>query len=190
VSYHDAYFACMNLCAAFRKAEPKKNYTDRYHHDVKGLTVMYGYPPSETAWMANMFKAKKDTVLRAISFYAMGTKNKATIYVYTNAKARKPTSGIRVVKKKVSFKDPGYYTVRFRKVPLNKGERFSAVVMLETEGWEYPIPAEAPVEDYTEGVKAKRGQSFVSEDGELWEDLSKEEKDTNVCLKAFTKDTN
>lgn len=190
VSYHDAYFARMNFCAAFKKAEPRVNYSDRYQHDVKGLTVMYGYPPSEIGWMANMFKAKKDTSLKAVSFYAMGNTTKATIYIYKDAMARKPTSGTRAVKKKVTYKAPGYYTVRFKKIPVQRGERFSAVVMLETEGWEYPIPAEGPIEDYTEGVKARRGQSFVSEDGELWEDLSKEEKNTNVCLKVFTKDTN
>jgi C1A family cysteine protease len=188
VSYHDSYFARMNFCAAFKKAEPKVNYSDKYQYDFKGVTQMLGYPPFEVGWMANIFKARTDTSLKAVSFYAMGDSTKVTIYVYTNVEARKPTSGAWAVRKRVNYNSPGYYTVRLKKIPLLQGERFSVVVRLETEGWEYPIPVEAPIEDYTKNVKAGRGQSFVSEDGEMWEDLVDFDKNTNVCLKAFTKD--
>jgi len=188
VSYHDAYFACMNFCAAFKKAEPKVNYSDKYQYDFKGLIEMLGYPPSEVGWMANIFKAKKNTSLKAVSFYAMGNSTKATLYVYTDVEARKPTSGTLAVRKGVRYDAPGYYTVRLKKIPLLQGEKFSVVVKLETHGWEYPIPVEAPIEDYTKSVKAGRGQSFVSEDGEAWEDLVEFDKNANVCLKAFTKD--
>jgi len=188
VSYHDAYFACMNFCAAFKKAEPKVNYSDKYQYDFKGLTQMLGYPPSEVGWMGNIFRARRDTSLRAVSFYAMGNTTKIIIYVYTGVEPRKPTSGTLAVRKGVKFNSPGYYTVRMKKIPLLQAERFSVVVKIETEGWEYPIPVEMPIEDYTQNVKAGRGQSFISEDGEIWEDVVDFDKNTNVCLKAFTRD--
>jgi len=190
VSYHDAYFAYMDFCAAFKKAEPKVNYSDKYQYDCKGMTQMWGYPPSEVAWMANIFKARKNTSLKAVSFYAMGDTTKITLYIYRNLEARKPTSGTWTVRKRVTYNSPGYYTVRLKKIPLLQGERFSVVMRLETQGWEYPIPVEAPIEDYTKNVRAGRGQSFVSEDGETWEDLVDYDKNANVCLKAFTKKAN
>jgi len=187
VSYYDSYFASRDLSAVFRKAEPKVNYSDKYQYDFKGMTMPVGYPPSMVAWMANIFEARSDSNLKAVSFYAMGSTNRATIYVYTNVETGKPISGTLFLKKTIYFYSPGYYTVRFKQIPIKQYEKFSVVVRLNTGGWEYPIPTEMPIEDYTENVKAGRGQSFISYDGKHWSDIVKHFKNTNVCLKAFTK---
>jgi hypothetical protein len=109
------------------------------------------------------------------------------VYIYTNVETKKPVSGILSLKKSVYRASPGYYTVRFKQIPIKQNERFSVVVRLTTSGWEYPIPTEMPIEDYTENVRAGRGQSFVSHDGKHWSDLVTYFKNTNVCLKVFTK---
>jgi C1A family cysteine protease len=189
VSYHDAYLGRVGLNAAFKKPEATKNYKDIYEYDPSGCTTMLGYPPLEKAWFANIFKAKSNNGLRAVSFYAWGTTNKYKIYVYTNVDANAPRSGTLARKKSGKLDEMGYYTVRFKKVPLKENERFSVVVELETKGWNYPISIEKPISGYTKNLKAKKGQSFVSEDGEIWDDLPtfKSYKKTSVCLKAFTK---
>lgn len=89
--------------------------------------------------------------------------------------------------KKGNLTSPGYFTIPVGSTALAKGERFSVVVRLTTKGYEYPVPVEMPVEDYTKKVKARKGQSFGSENGIEWVDLHEAIKKTNVCLKAFTK---
>ena len=189
VSYHDPYFAASGLNAAFKKPESALNYNEIYEYDPSGFTTFLGYPPSYKAWFANIYKAQSNTPLKAVSFYAFGNTSRYKIYIYTNVDANNPTNGILARKKSGRLTEMGYYTIRFNKVPLQQDERFSIVVRLETPGWEYPIPIEKPVNGYTKNLKAKKGQSFVSPDGENWEDLAKytSYKKTNVCLKAFAK---
>ena len=189
VSYHDPYFAASDLNAAVKKPESASNYKELYEYDPSGCTTLLGYPPSYTAWFTNIFKARSDTPLKAVSFYAFGDTSRYKIYIYINVDANEPTSGTLARKKSGRVTSPGYYTIRFNKVPLKQDERFSIVVRLETSGWEYPIPIEKPVNGYTKNLKAKKGQSFVSPDGENWDDLPtfKAYKKTNVCLKAFAK---
>ena len=47
-----------------------------------------GYNNSVTAWIANIFTAKSDELLKAVSFYATDTNCNYEIYIYAN-----PTSG-------------------------------------------------------------------------------------------------
>jgi C1A family cysteine protease len=189
VSYHDPYFGTGGWNAAFKKPESISNYKEIYDYDPSGCTTYLGYPPSVKAWFANIFKAQSNTPLKAVSFYATGVTNKYKIYIYTNVDANEPTSGTLARKKSGRLTSPGYYTIRFNKVSLKQDEKFSVVVRLETSGWQYPIPVEKPYKGYTKKVKAKKGQSFISSDGESWSDLVKftSYNNTNVCLKAFAK---
>ncbi len=189
VSYYDPYFAQSGLNAAFMKPESPSNYKEIYEYDPNGCTSMLGYPPFEKAWFANIFKAQSNRGLKAVSFYAFGAPSKYKIYVYTNVDANKPRSGILARKKSGKLKSMGYYTIRLNTVPLQQDDNFSVVIELETKGWQYPIPIETRVKGYTKKVKAKKGESFVSDEGEIWIDLTEIEsfENTNVCLKAFTK---
>jgi C1A family cysteine protease len=189
VSYHDAYFARSGLNAAFKKPESPSNYKEIYEYDPSGYTTSLGYPPSEKAWFANIFKAQSNTPLRAVSFYAFGATSKYKIYIYTDIDPNEPRSGTLARKKSGKVTSLGYYTIRFKKVPLEQNERFSVVVELETKGWQYPISVEMPIKGYTKSLTAEKGQSFISQDGEVWVDLPKNKsyKKTSVCLKAYAK---
>jgi C1A family cysteine protease len=189
VSYHDAFFARRSVCAAVKKPEAPTNYKELYEYDPSGCTSNLGWPPANVAWFANIFTATSDSNLKAVSFYTSGMNNKYKIYIYTNVDANQPTSGTLARQKSGKIKNPGYYTIKFNNVPVRQGERFSAVVSLETPGYEYPIPIEKPIKKYTKKVNAKNGQSFVSPNGVSWGDLTKYDayKKTNVCLKVFTK---
>jgi len=187
VSYHDPYFAATYWNAAFKKPESATNYQEIYEYDPSGFTSCLGYPPSNKAWFANIFKARSNTPLKAVSFYTLGVTTRYKIYIYKNVDANDPASGTLAHKKSGRLTSPGYYTLRFNKVPLKQDEKFSVVVKLETQGWQYPIPVEMPIKGYTKNVKAKRGQGFVSSNGKNWGDLVtiKSCKNTNVCLKVF-----
>ncbi len=188
VSYYDEYFAKRGFSAAFERPESPNNYKEIYEYDPSGCTQTYGYYKTK-AWFANIFSAKSNSSLAAVSFYALGLKNNYTVYIYTNVDKDKPRSGSLAITKKGKFQSPGYYTIPIGSVPLTKGKKFSVVVELTTKGWNYPIPLEYPISGYTKKVKGKKNQSFVSSDGNSWADIVKDYKikKTNVCLKAFTK---
>jgi hypothetical protein len=58
-------------------------------------------------------------------------------------------------------------------------------VHLDTSGWSFPIPVQAPLAGYAQ-PHGLPGVSFISPDGHRWTDLAKVSPLSNVCLKAMT----
>ena len=80
----------------------------------------------------------------------------------------------------------GFYTIDLgRSVPLEAGHRFAAAVWIETDGETKPVAVEMQKDRYTEPVTLEGRQTWVSEDGEYWENTQTNYM-TNVCLKAYT----
>ncbi len=85
--------------------------------------------------------------------------------------------------------EPGYRTVPLQAaVPLQQGECFSVVVKLTAPGVTKPVAIEYPIAGYSSKASANPGESYVSSDGETWQDLTTRNglDEANVCLKAFT----
>ena len=81
----------------------------------------------------------------------------------------------------------GYYTIKLNSlVTLNLGEKFSVVVKFINSGYKYPVPVESPIPDYSSSASANTGESYVSRDGIVWQDLTQFSSNSNVCIKAFT----
>lgn len=60
------------------------------------------------------------------------------------------------------------------------------VIKYNTPGYNYPVPVEAPIWNYSSAANANSGQSYISQNGSAnWFELSSSEA-TNVCIKAFT----
>lgn len=189
ISYHDAFLAMTGWSAAFDRTVDASTYSEIYQYDPSGWVTRVGYPPSNTAWFANIFKAKSNHSLKAVSFYALGKTNTYKIYVYTGVRKNQPRSGTLKTQKSGRFKSPGYYTVDIGEVPLSKGNKFSVVVMMKSKGNEYPIAYERHIKGYTlkKNSKGKKGESFISYNGDDWTDLYSWRKKSNVCLKGFVK---
>ena len=189
ISYYDEYLGKDYYNAAFAEVGEATEYTDIYEYDKSGWTGTYGWPPDNTAWFANIFKAEASHSLGAVSFYAVGKTNTYTVYIYTGVNDGQPRSGVLKTQKSGRFKSPGYYTIDIGEVPLTKGEKFSVVVEMTTKGYEYPIPLERRIKKFTlkKNCKGKIGESFVSHYGDYWFDLCSLIKNSNVCLKAFAK---
>jgi hypothetical protein len=82
---------------------------------------------------------------------------------------------------------PGYYTVKLdAPVPLTGGERFSVVIRLTNPNYRFPLAIEKPLENYSHKASANPGESFISQDGLEWADLTDSQPDSNVCIKAFS----
>lgn len=185
ISYYDTNIGSgTNLM--FNGAEPTDNYLRTYQYDPLGWTESIGSGYNDSAWFANIFTASGEETLKAVSFYTASANSAYEIYVYTDVTSG-PTSGSLAGTRTGTISPPGYHTIPLNSsIFLTSGQSFSVVVKLTTPGFNYPIPVEAPVADYSSLATAQAGESYVSLDGSTWDDITLSFSDTNVCLKAFT----
>lgn len=156
----------------------------------------------ETGWFANVFgPAEEDLVLDEIGFYAPSNDANVEISVDVDDKKDGKFTNIQEIGQ-ADYEFAGYYRYKFPEpVRVRKGEYFTPIVKIHTPGYPYPIALEYPASGYSSRAVASEGESFVSMDGRTWEDLtgipddvwdggvyySYTTKNSNVCLKAFTK---
>jgi len=98
-----------------------------------------------------------------------------------------PMDGTPAASKTGGLIYPGYFTVKLdAPVSLAGGERFSVVVRLTNPTYRFPMSIEKPLENYSHKAAANPGESFFSQDGLEWGDLTDYHPDSNVCIKAFS----
>ncbi len=182
ISYRDA---SINSPAVFL-GEPTTNYTRNYQYDPLGWVNGYGYS-STTGYFANVFTAQGGEPLVAVSFYAGSAGAAYEISVYTNVSGG-PTSGVVALSGQAgTLTAAGYHTIPLLiPVSLTTGQKFSVVVKLTTPGFNFPIPVEYALANYSESASAGAGQSYISPNGTVWTDTTTIDTTMNVCLKAFT----
>lgn len=181
ISYYDT---SLKPGAVFT-AEKVTNYSTLYQYDPLGWVSSFGYG-TNTAWGANIFSANSSGSIVAVSFYTASVNTSYELSIYRNLSERVPTSGTLSLSQSGTVSSPGYHTINLiNPVPLNSGELFSLVIKLTTPGYNYPIPAERPVSGYSSQASANAGESFISNNGTSWYDLSASSYKANVCLKAF-----
>jgi hypothetical protein len=167
-------------------AESAQNYYHIYQYDPLGWTVSYG-DGSDTVYFGNIFTSQAAESLAAVSFYTPTTNTQYKVSVYKNNWGS-PVAGSPLVTDSGTIAVPGYHTLTLSKpVSLNQGEKFSVVVRLYTPGYKYPVALEYPYAGYSSQATAKSGESFVSNDGVSWTDVTTVYRNANVCLKAFTR---
>lgn len=140
-------------------------------------------------YMANVFsreeKQNQDEFLNEVSVY-IPTTSSAEIYV--NDKDEDKTN-----LKQVAFSEilsPGYHTIKFTSPVKLTGSKFVVAVKLSSDN--VLIPTETNFKsngigtNYWDNATALAGESFISLDGEQWNDLNTMIKDSNICIKAFT----
>jgi C1A family cysteine protease len=185
ISYYDVPFRP----GAVFTGEPTNNYSEVYQYDALGWIFNYGYG-TNVGWGANIFTAASSNPLKALGTYASTTNCSYTIYIYTDVAAGNPVSGNLMATKSAIVSSPGYYTIPLDSpVSLTPGQPFSVVVIYETPGYNYPIPAEGIYSGFSSGATSSPGQSFISSGGTSWTDVSATSNQMNICLKAFTQAT-
>ncbi len=133
VSYYDALFGTQNW--AFYNAEATGNYVRNYQYDKLGWVNTWACNNGNPTWGANIFTAKANEKLKAISFYTAHPNQTVRYQVYVNVTAGKPTSGAIKVNKLITFANVGYHTVKLpAAIPLTNGTKF-AVVLKYTPQW-------------------------------------------------------
>ena len=198
-----SYENLINEAAAYSGC--KEKYDRVYQYDPLGWISSAGYSSSETsdtktAWMANIFTANgPDTatgqtvseMLKAISFYAPDDGCSYYAEIRTGVTAGDPRSGTLAASVSGTLPAAGYHTISITSaVQLAKGEKFSVLVRITTSNYGNPIAIEKVESGYSDKASAEAGQSYISADGNTWEDATVRINSTaNVCLKVFTADT-
>jgi PKD repeat protein/C1A family cysteine protease len=183
ISYYDSN---IGTCNSVVTAENTDNYKSIYQYDPLGWTQDVGYG-APTSWCANIFTTKSDSALKAVSFYTTDSNCNYEIYIYTDPKSNPVSQAGPVLSKSGSSPAAGYHTVPLgSEVQLKSGQKFSVVLKLTTPAYNYPIAVERPFSGWSSKAKANSGESFISYDGNNWDDITTYFKNTNVCIKAFT----
>lgn len=182
VSYYDSNIGIDN---ALFMAQDTANYENIYQYDPLGWIVSYG-AGTDAGYYANIFTSKGREYLTAASFYTPVPDASYDLSIYLDP-GTDPTSGTLAGEASGIISFPGYHTIQLDSpIELKPGQKFSVVAEVTTPGYPYPVPMEYPYQDYSSGATAKAGESFVSSDGHSWTDVTTIYRNTNVCIKAFT----
>ena len=183
VSYYDSNIGEDNTVFI---AETTDNYKNIYQYDPLGYTTGFGYE-KPTAWCANIFTAKSDEKLKAVSFYTTDSNCNYEVYIYTNPEFNPISREGPVLSKSGTIPVAGYHIVPLdSEVQLRAGQKFSVVLKLKTPNHDYPIALEEPIAGWSSKATANPGESFISGDGSTWDDITMHISGANVCIKAFT----
>lgn len=184
--YMSYYDKSLSSPVSFYNARPISDYGTNYYYDPLGWCTSFGYN-SGTAWGANVFEAVNDQPIDAVSVILGDVNTQCQIMVYRNATRQNPRAGTLVSQQTLSKPYPGYYTVKLNKpLTVSRGQLFSVVVRFQNGGTDqYPVAVEYPYEEYSSQAESSPGESFVSANGQNWEDLS--DYYASTCIKAFSR---
>lgn len=183
VSYYDTNIGMHNV--VYTKVEDNDNYNNIYQSDLCGWVGNMGYG-SDTAYFANVYTAKGNEDLQAVSFYATGLDTSYVVYVVKDFQDSDSFSkrGISVASGKLN--NSGYYTIDLKNsISLNKGEKYAILVKIVTPNSGKPIAIEYHNDYRTASFDINDGEGYVSWNGNNWEN-TESRYESNVCLKAFT----
>lgn len=182
ISYDDVNI-CNESIVYTRLAEPD-NYDNIYQADLLGWVGQMGFK-TDSAYFANVFTAKNDEVLKAVSFYATGDNTSFTVFVVTDYENQNSLNAGRKEVGKGETRYSGYYTVDLNQdIHLEKDKKYAIIISVKTPGSTKPIAIECSAGERTDTLDLTDGEGYMSLYGEVWH--SAEDADANICLKAFT----
>ena len=159
--------------------EKNDNYDKMYMYDTFGETGSVHFDKQE-AWFANVFSIGSGEEISAVSFYLPTSDTNYEIYLGEKLTSRKLVA-------KGNCEKPGYYTIKLDEpVKLISSTCVAFVKLTKAEGVAR-ISIESNVMGYIQNATADKGQSYVSANGTQWIDIAEKRRDTNVCVRVFTK---
>jgi len=157
-----------------------------YMYDPLGATGSFGFGYDSTDWGANIFTASKTLPIASVGFYTMNSNTEFEVYIYKNV-TNSPTDGTLINTTTGTVDFAGYHTIPLSETGLiiDKDDKFSVVVKFTTPNETNPIPIEERQSGFSSQARANSGESFVSEDGVEWTDMTMYESTANVCIRAL-----
>lgn len=188
VSYYDTNIGIYNI--VYTRVENPNNFDSIYQSDLCGWVGQIGYG-EESAYFANVYKAKANETLSAVGFYATGPNTEYEVYVVPSFDGTQSLDFSNQVATG-TLANTGYYTIDLdREIALAVGTEFAIIIYIRTPGSERPIAVEYSIgpDTPTAGVDINDGTGFISLKGTYWQETEEKQK-CNLCLKAYTKEVN
>ena len=187
ISYYDTSLAGVDvpeiysIWNSFSYAFPLKtyeNYTNIYQHDTVSTKINTLTPE---AWVRNIYTAERNESIAGIgTFIYEGTDYEAYVYVNDNL----------AYVQKGNFTQEGYRIIKLDDyVQVKEGDVFRVDLKLKAHIGDYTSVTFQDTRYYNS--ISKENQSFLSSDGENWDDLftSSDNRYSAACLKVYTKET-
>lgn len=190
VSYYDQGLAFDGSLAFDQKAASTLEFNRIYYYDPLGLTAGLGFS-SETGgrygWGANKFTARGEGKIVGVSFFATGANLDYEIYVYGGQNESEFTE--LLASQSGTIATPGWFTIPLETpAPVLLDQEFVVAMRFALPGSNsYPVPLEYPIRGYSSHASALQEQSYYSENGTTWSDMTSLTLRTNVCIKALQK---
>lgn len=190
ISYYDKYIGKRSKMAVPASLESNTNYNAVYQYDPLGTVGSYYY--DDVSYGANVFPQRGDAlssneILRAVSFYTHSKNTSYDVYVIKNYKDKSSLIDLGKAAASGTIGEMGYHTITLDSpVSLSAGTRFAVVIKLTSPDGQPHIYCEYPIENYSSKARANEDESYLSGDGEHWEDFTNICKNGNLCIKAFT----
>lgn len=182
ISYYDNHI-CDNS-VVYTELESADNYDKIYQSDLLGWVGVLGFD-QEDAYFANVYTAGEGEQLKAVAFYATDAMSTYEVYVVTDYETTDDLSN-RTLVASGEMENAGYYTVKLdESVDLADNAKFAVIVHITTPDSKYPIAIEYDENDMTDGFDVSDGEGYISLYGKQWFS-AEEDRNCNVCLKAFT----
>ncbi|RAP51374.1 MAG: hypothetical protein BZ138_05335, partial [Methanosphaera sp. rholeuAM270] len=155
-----------------------ENYSNIYQHDTVSTRIQTLTPE---AWMRNVYTATKNESIAGVGTLIYEDTDYEA-YIYVNDKFCYSQKG--------SILQEGYRIIKLDQyVAVTEGDTFRVDLKLKAHVGDYTSITLQNTDRFKSVSKAN--QSFISTDGENWEDLytSSDNKYSAVCLKVYTKET-
>jgi len=153
-----------------------------YYWDEAGWIDNAGYPPSDYAWMANVFTMTTSGMLTHVDFWTTSNNADYEIKAYQD---NSPVDGLPspLHSQTGSCQEAGYYSIELSSpVSLSIAEAYTISVKLTTPGYNYPIPIEYEVAGICDPA-IQTGVSYMSPNGTSWTDIGTDYQ-WNASLRA------
>ncbi len=149
-----------------------------------GMIYAVGYG-KENAWMKSVFTSAAPETLNSVGLFFSADGASYNIYVTRYDAASGQYVNVWQTPQSGTAANAGYQKISLTSpVNLEANQKFEIIVQINTPGYNYPIPVEAAVSNYSTGATFAAGQSYVSSSGGAWTDLISFPYD--VCINAFT----
>ncbi len=149
-----------------------------------GMIYAVGYG-KENAWMKSVFTSAAPETLNSVGLFFSADGASYNIYVTRYDAASGQYVNVWQTPQSGTAANAGYQKISMTSpVNLEANQKFEIIVQINTPGYNYPIPVEAAVSNYSTGATFAAGQSYVSSSGGAWTDLISFPYD--VCINAFT----
>jgi hypothetical protein len=153
--------------------------------DEAGCVYYFGYPPSDYAWMANVFTMEPESSLTSVDFWTTSNNAEYAIYVYQDGD---PSDGLEslLTSQTGTCDEAGYYSIALTSpVSLPAGQKFTIAVKMTTPGYGYPIPVEGAYSGYCAPAIQTNVSYIRHGDTGSWSDLADYSGyNLNACLRA------